>query len=210
MWEELLNWFDAHGVAVQAAATVLLAAVTIHYAVSAQRLWKDQRASQLARFRPIVVPTSLTWFPKHNVTHEPTARITIRNVGLGPAFDLTVQLIPTACREGPSIRCLRSDKPDLYLEGSSQEEVFLPIGEEASGETTTSGNVVSALGAGKDVGLWIRYRDAFAHQRTTYALFRKDEFDAYFVADGPSEITYPSAWKLKLYAILPWKRGRLT
>ncbi|MHB8867488.1 MAG: hypothetical protein ACYC6T_08275 [Thermoleophilia bacterium] len=208
--EGLVGWLDAHGAAVQAAATVVLVAVTVHYAWTTSRLWRDQRRSQLARFTPLVVATSLTWLPNRGIPHEPTVRTTLRNVGLGPAFDLIVEFIPATCEEGPRFRCLRSDKPDLYLEGSSQEEVFFPIRAETSGEKTRPDDVVNALIAGEDVRLWIRYRDALARQRKTHVVFKKDEFGAYFVADGPTEITYPPTWKLKLHALFHWKRGRLT
>lgn len=200
-----MQWLNANAGAVQAIATIVLVAVTLHYAWSTHRLSRDQRESQLARFRPFVVLTSFTWFSEHSVTHEPTVRVTIRNLGLGPAFDLGLQVIPSSLKHGPIFHLVGDSRPNFCMDGSGQEELFFPI----RGAAGLTRPVIEALEQGDTARTWVRYRDGLGQQHTNYMTFATDERGVYHISEAPTGVSYPSKRLVRIYRLIPWKRKRL-
>ncbi len=202
-------WLNENAGAVQAMATIVLVVVTLHYAWSTRRMLRLQRASELARFEPIVVLTSLTWFPHFAGGEHSAFRVTVRNVGAGPAFDLTVHLIPHRHTTGPAYPLVRRDEPSFYLEGSTQEDITLPVRPDKFGSHDAMLAAVDAFENGLDMRMWVHYRDGFGIRRTTYSVFSRDDEGNYHVSEPPVRVVYPPAWKRAIYNVLPWKHSDL-
>lgn len=95
---------------------------------------------------------------------------------------------------------MRRDEPSFYLEGSTQEDLTLPVRADKSSSPEAMPRLIEAFEQGLDMRMWVHYRDGFGAHKTTYSVFARDDEGNYHVSEPPVRVIYPPPWKRAVYS----------